>query len=71
MKHSHESSEPRTLTLGELCEALSDGQVAATREDEFYVLSKGDLTRMLRPAPTDITPLLVGMLRRDSALVAG
>lgn len=52
MKRSHIYEEPRTLTLGELCEALMDGSIQAQVQDGAYTVRRRDLVRFAKsPAP--------------------
>lgn len=37
--------EPRPVTLGELCEALSDGAVNAMNDGRYYNVNKADVSR--------------------------
>ncbi|MDQ6693006.1 MAG: hypothetical protein M3014_01090 [Chloroflexota bacterium] len=64
MKSSIFTNGPRTLTLGELCEALVDRQLPAQVDDETYTFRKADLMlyfnarsarepRMIYPAATE------------------
>ncbi len=44
--------EPRTVTVGELCEALMDGNLQAQLHDGAYTIRKNDLMRFVStPAP--------------------
>ncbi len=52
MKRSHVYEETRTLTLGELCEALMDGSIKARVEDGTYTILRRDLVRFAKsPSP--------------------
>ncbi len=64
MKSSIFMDEPRTLTLGELCEALVDRKLSAQVDREAYSFSKADLMlffrtrdnrepRMIQPVPVE------------------
>ncbi len=64
MKSSIFRDEPRTLTLGELCEALVDRQLSAQVDSESYTFRKADLMlyfrtrdarepRMIQPLPVE------------------
>ncbi len=43
-----EQSQPRTITLAELCEALANGDVQAEVEEDMYVIRSRDLVRLSR-----------------------
>ena len=52
MKRSHIYEETRTLTLGELCEALMDGSIKAQVQDGTYTIRRRDLVQFAKsPAP--------------------
>ncbi|HUP27292.1 MAG TPA: hypothetical protein VM409_02580 [Chloroflexia bacterium] len=52
MKRSYIYEEPRVLTVGELCEALIDGNLQAQLQDGAYAIRKSDLVRFAKsPAP--------------------
>lgn len=38
--------EAQPVTLGQLCEALADGVVPATRNKDCYELRRGDVSRL-------------------------
>ena len=53
MKRNYLYEEPRVLTMGELCEALMDGNLQAQVLDGSYTIRKSDLTRFAKsPSPT-------------------
>ena len=53
MKREYLYEEPRVLTIGELCEALVDGNLKAQILDGSYAIRRSDLTRFAKsPAPT-------------------
>lgn len=53
MKPNYLYEEPRVLTVGELCEALMDGNLKAQMLDGSYAIRKSDLMRFAKsPAPT-------------------
>lgn len=53
MKPNYLYEEPRVLTIGELCEALMDGNLKAQMLDGSYAIRKSDLMRFAKsPAPT-------------------
>jgi len=43
-----EQSEPQTITLAELCEALEKGAIQAQIEDNMYIIRSRDLLRLTR-----------------------
>ena len=52
MNRSHIYEETRTLTLGELCEALMEGNIKAQVQDGTYRVSRRELMRFVQsPAP--------------------
>ncbi len=53
MKRNYLYEEPRVLTMGELCEALMDGNLQAQVLDGSYAVRRSDLTRFAKSsAPT-------------------
>ena len=53
MKRDYLYEEPRILTIGELCEALMDGNLKAQVHDGSYAIRRSDLNRFAKsPAPT-------------------
>jgi len=53
MKRNYLYEEPRVLTMGELCEALMDGNLQAQVLDGSYAIRRSDLTRFAKsPTPT-------------------
>lgn len=57
MKRSHIYEQTRTLTLGELCEALMDGTIKAQVEDGTYKIQRRDLVRFAKSPYTKREPL--------------
>ena len=50
MKSNYLYEEPRILTIGELCEALMDGNLKAQVLDGSYAIRKSDLNRFAKSA---------------------
>lgn len=40
--------EDPILTIGDLCEALADGRLAANRNEEYYTVRRQDLRRWVQ-----------------------
>jgi len=59
------------MTLGDVCEAISDRELPATVEDGFYVVSRRDLKRLIEPEEKDCPASILELLPHENALAAG
>ena len=50
MKPTQTNNETYTMTLADLCEALADGRLAASRDEQYYTVRKQDLRRFAQSA---------------------
>ncbi len=46
---------PKTITLAQLCEALENGTLPSTREDDSYVIKARDLQRLVSSSIVNLT----------------